>query len=489
MRRLVRTVAPARPTLLLVLFCLLAGLPATILLTPGQDVVAFGQHIEVGARPPEPTLHGPARLVQVGNTAMDLYPLSVWGPLRPQLTMGPIQRNAGAAAVFDPQQGPAARDAAVAAIADGFATWFGWAGAGLVMFTLAAAAGAVGLRSLLVLRRVARAGQAPPPDLLRRSVTAMGRTTATALTVSVLAWAACGALAWRGTVDGLRDSSSLAQLVGATHVPPAPAGPAVTGFSGAVIGDSRVSRLGGPAVPATAARAGDGPCRRSTDSLAAELSDLLPTRVLNLACPDATVTAGLLGPQQVGTASLPAQVGVLQQVQGLRFVVVAIGPNDVGWTDFLRYCYGAPSCNDQLSANEFGYRLAAFDRAYGDLLADLASLPGAPQVIVMTSYGAFAPDATCANTHVPGYPGLDPGKITLLVDRNDQLNDVLTGGASKYGYAVARPSLALLCDPAGDGLGPDLQGMTDPFPFHPTGVGSLRMASSVARLVDLPSVR
>ena len=61
-----------------------------------------------------------ARLVQVGNTAIDLRPLTVWGPLRPQLTMGPVQRNAGAAAVFDADRGPAARDAAVAAIVDGF---------------------------------------------------------------------------------------------------------------------------------------------------------------------------------------------------------------------------------------------------------------------------------------------------------------------------------------------------------------------------------
>jgi hypothetical protein len=31
--------------------------------------------------------------------------------------------------------------------------------------------------------------------------------------------------------------------------------------------------------------------------------------------------------------------------------------------------------------------------------------------------------------------------------------------------------------------GPDLPGLTDPFPFHPTGTGSLRTAAAVARLV------
>jgi hypothetical protein len=181
---------------------------------------------------------------------------------------------------------------------------------------------------------------------------------------------------------------------------------------------------------------------------------------------------------------VPAQVGLLKQMQNLRFVVVAIGPNDVGWTDFLRYCYGVADCSDQLTQGEFDYRMAAFDRVYGDLLVDLNDLPGGPQVIVMTSYGAFGPHADCPDTGAEGYPGLDAAKIGLLADRNAQLNGVLAAGAQKYGFTVARPELGLLCEDRTDGLGPDLQGMADPFPFHPTGIGSLRMASSVVRLIE-----
>jgi hypothetical protein len=227
--------------------------------------------------------------------------------------------------------------------------------------------------------------------------------------------------------------------------------------------------------------AADAACERSTDSLAAEIGHLTSANVLNLACPSATVTTGLRGPQQRGDRLIPAQIGVLKQVRDLRFVVVAIGPNDVGWTDFLRYCYGVSDCSDQLTQGEFDYRMAAFDRVYGDLLIDLNDLPGRPQIIVMTSYGAFPPDADCADTRAEGYPGLDAGKIRLLTDRNEQLNAVLEAGAEKYGFAVARPELGLLCEDGIDGLGPDLQGMADPFPFHPTGIGSLRMASSVVR--------
>jgi hypothetical protein len=472
------------PTLLLVLFCLGVGIPVTVALTPQQDLVAFGQHIEVGARPPDLSLGGPARLVQVGNTALDVDRLHVWGPLRPQLTMGPVQRNADAAAVFDPQVAPTVRADATAAVTDGFLTWYVLGGLGLLAFTLAAAAGAAGLRTLVVLRRQSRhtGDHEPLHEIFTYCVRAARRMTVVAVLASVLAWATSGALAYAGAAHGLRGVTSLAQLVGAYHLSPDPVGPPITGYEGAVIGDSRVVRVGGPPVPDGSPD--DAACARSTDSLAVEIGQLIPAQVLNLACPSATITSGLRGPQDQGGRSIPAQVGVLKQVQDLRFVVVAIGPNDMGWTDFLRYCYGVPDCSDQLTQGEFDYRLAAFDRVYGDLLIDLNDLPGHPQVIIVTSYDPFLPDADCADARAEGHPGLNPAKIELLHARNKQLNDVLAAGAGKYGFAVARPELAPLCAKGDDGLGPDLQGMSDPFAFHPTGIGSLRMASSVVRLIQ-----
>ena len=99
----------------------------------------------------------------------------------------------------------------------------------------------------------------------------------------------------------------------------------MTGYDGAVIGDSRAVRVGGPPLPD--GTPDDVSCERSTDSLAAEVGHLLPARVLNLACPSATVTSGLRGPQDRAGRLLPAQVGLLKQVQDLRFVVVASDPN------------------------------------------------------------------------------------------------------------------------------------------------------------------
>jgi hypothetical protein len=467
-----------------VLFCLGVGIPVVVALTPAQNLVVFGQTISVGARPPQLSLAGPARLVQVGNTELDVDRLRVYGPLRPQLTMGPVQRNEQAAAVLDPEQSPKAQADAVHAVTRGFLTWYLLGGLGLIAFTLVSAAGAAGIRTLVVLRRQSRetGGHEPLAEIVAYCVRAARRMTVVALVTSVLAWGVSGALAYTGAAQGLRGISSLAQLVGAYHLTPEPVGPPVSGYDGAVIGDSRAARVGGPPVPDGGPD--DVACERSTDSLAAEIGHLLPARVRNLACPSATITSGLRGPQERGGRSVPAQVAVLKQMQDLRFVVVVIGPNDVGWSDFLTYCYGVPDCSDRLTQGEFDYRLAAFDRVYGDLLIDLNDLPGRPQVVVMTSYDAFPPDADCPDTKAAGHPGLDATKIELLTDRNDQLNDVLAAGAEKYGFAVARPELRLLCEKGGDGLGPDLQGMSDPAPFHPTGIGSLRMASSVVRLIE-----
>lgn len=178
------------PTVALTLFCLLAGVPAAIALTPAQPVEAFGQHLTVGARPPQPTLSGPARLVQVGNTELDLDRLTVWGPLRPQVTMGPVQRSDAAAAVFDAERAPQAGQDAVESVVTGFVDWFALGAGVLLLFTLAAAAGATAIRTLLVLRRQSRATgeHAPLTDIWSYCVRAARRMTLVALVAAVLAW-------------------------------------------------------------------------------------------------------------------------------------------------------------------------------------------------------------------------------------------------------------------------------------------------------------
>ncbi len=470
--------------MLLLLALLFGGIPLVVYLTPDQQVTVLGQHVAVGARDPEPTLSGPAQLVQIGNTAFDLRDVEVVGPMRPRLSLGPIRRDAIPDRSLDPASLPTVESTARDTVVEAFVRWYSWGGLGVVVVALAAS-GLVGcVRILLDLHRAGRTGTSHPGirELAGRSRGAIARMTLLAVVVSVLAWGVCGLAAYRGTVEGLRRIGSLSDLVGATTVTPSPVGPVVSGHSGAVIGDSRVARLGGP--PSPDPSPDDTACRRSTDSAAAELALLRDTGVLNLACAGASISDGLRGAQQIGDVQVPPQVGRLKQVEGLDWVVVAIGPNDLAWSDFLLYCYGLPACDDRLAGGEFQARLAAFDRDYAALLTDLATLPGSPRIIVMTSYDVFPdqPDPACPDLQgPPRTAGLDQHKVDLLRQRNAQLNDVLTAGAAAYGFTVAAPALTPLCAQSGDRIGPDLQGLRDAHPFHPTATGSLRIAAGLAQ--------
>jgi hypothetical protein len=306
--------------------------------------------------------------------------------------------------------------------------------------------------------------------------------TIVSVTATLLVWAAIGALAYSGAVNGLRHVRSLSDLVGTYHLSPPGVGPKVHGYAGAVLGDSRAARLGGP--PLRGATADDQACARSSDSLADEVGLQLGVPVLNLACSGASIAQGLLGSQDTGDRVQPPQVGRLKQIEGLKFVIVVVGPNDLYWPDFLRYCYGVANCQDNLTQGEFQYRLAAFDHDYGDLLHELNDLPDSPQVIVVTSYDVFKTDADCIDTKAPGQPsGLSPVNLQLLASRNAELNSVLATGAKKYKFPLARPRLTPLCEPSTDKLGPDIQGLKDSHPFHLTGIGMVRMASSVVRTI------
>ncbi|MEJ8277621.1 GDSL-type esterase/lipase family protein [Pseudonocardia spirodelae] len=475
-------------TLLLLALIAVVGVPLVIVLTPENHVAVFGQDVGVGARVPPLSLSGPAQIAQIGNAEFDLTGVQVWGPIRPRLSIGPLTRPADNSPLLGPHTVDGA-DTAVRTLGEGFATWYLWGAAGIVLVALLGSALTATARLLLAMHRARSRG--------RRGVHwddlagPIGRMTVVAVTASVLLWAGAGVAALHGTLTGLGRVTSLTDLVGAATITPSPVGPPVTGVAGAVIGDSRAARVGGPVL-----RGDDGTvdpddraCDRSTDSTAAQLGQLRGEGVVNLACAGASVTAGLRGPQLRAGRTIDPQVGRLKQVRGLQWVVVAIGPNDLAWQDFLLYCYGLATCDDRLSDGEFEARLATFARDVGALFGDLDALPGRPRVVVALSYDPFPArvDPGCPDMRGPaGAPGLDQEKIDLLAERNRRLNDVLSDGAARVGFDTAAPHLTPLCAPDRARTAPDLMGLDTPDPFHPTAIGSLRMAAAVAAALASP---
>ncbi len=121
------------PTLLLVVGLLLVGLPLVAVLTPAQHVEVLGQDVAVGARIPPPSLAGPAQLVQLGNTAFDLRGTEIYGPLRPRLALGPLQRGAAAAAATDLGSATSTERTLTDRLVGGFLTWYAWGTLGVVL--------------------------------------------------------------------------------------------------------------------------------------------------------------------------------------------------------------------------------------------------------------------------------------------------------------------------------------------------------------------
>src|SRR5262249_4136896 len=163
-------------------------------------------------------------------------------------------------------------------IGDAYLRWYLFATIGLVAFVLAATVVVAYVRVRHNLRRQrARDEPLTVAEIFHNSTGQMRGMAVVALVITLAAWARAGPLAYSGAIDGLRNVPSLADLVGTSYAAPRPVGPKVSGYVGAVIGDSRAARVGG--APVNGATPDDLACARSADSLAAEIGTLRGERV------------------------------------------------------------------------------------------------------------------------------------------------------------------------------------------------------------------
>lgn len=470
------------PYLVLAVVALLIALTVT----PSVTVSTFGQTVKVGAVRPSLALgwSGPGQANLFGEGPVDTV-ARFDGPVRPLVTWERFNRNAAAAAFIqsgpggDPGLSDGVRSVG-AALANGWTQYF--------VHLLVVAAGAGAALYLVVIGSVALFGRRYQASRARR-VLGLGISIALSLVVT----AGCAALTVVSARGQLAGVTSLADLTGRAPLvpPPAPVAPHDSDSTIAVIGDSTAAGVGNAPLPDPTPQ--DTACGRSRDAYAEVLQSATGVSVLNLACSSATIDAGLLGSQQEGGITLPPQVGVLKSVPALAVVVVSVGANDVGWSDFLRLCFALPRCDDQVSASLFQRRLDTFRVQYAQLLQQLGDLPSHPVVIVTQYYDPLGTTFDCTALQdpnapaspPPGYgfspgPGEDPTqvleqKIDPLRSDLDALNRVLGQGAVAFGFHSVRPDFT---DHALCATQPWVQGMQAPFPFHPNAAGELAIAAA-----------
>lgn len=79
-------------------------------------------------------------------------------------------------------------------------------------------------------------------------------------------------------------------------------------------------------------------------------------QVLNLACSGATIPAGILGAQQRGQVTVPAQLAEAKKATRASVVIVSIGADDLRWSALLRLCTVTPACDNSASVAYFQQR-------------------------------------------------------------------------------------------------------------------------------------
>ena len=473
----------------------LAALALALTVTPKVSVSVFGQSVKVGAVAPgiHLGLSGPGEADLFGEGIVETVQ-HFDGPIRPLIVWQRFNRNDDAAAFIQAGCDGGRRTVATGSaevgrqLAAGWTRYFGWLL--VVAGLLGGALHLVSVGAAALFRREYR----------RRTRAGHLRLLATSVVAALVVTVGFTALTVRTAVDQLGSVTSLSDLVGTANLVPVPAavGPTRTDAEVVVIGDSTAAGIGN--APLARPTTQDTACQRSADAYASSLQSIAHVSVLNLACSSATAAAGLLGPQSAGGITLPPQVGVLQSVQSASVVVVSIGANDVGWSDFLRYCYGLPRCDDEASDRLFRSRLDTFKIQYAQLLQQLSDLPAHPRVIVTKYYDPFGSTFDCPQLQDPaaaagapvGYGfGPDPGqdnqdeklkqKIEPLRIELERMNTVLDQGARGFGFSVASPAFE------GHELCTDqswVQGMSDPAPFHPRAAGELAITAAI--LPQLP---
>jgi lysophospholipase L1-like esterase len=436
--------------LLIVLVAVAAGaIAAALQLTPVQTVTIAGQVVKVGTTTPGLSWAGPGEVDLFGQSLATN--LRFAGPVRPRLELAQITINSELTNFVEGSRAtgaPGTERIVGARLADGWMRYFAWE-------SLIAAAGA-----LLLVGAVAGWRRVPHRTTLK--LLAAGLVVTEAINVGAIVVTAYHAR------DALRRVTSLNELVGSE--PPIPhlkrRARRLPNVQAVVLGDSTAAGEGLPPVrhPSKLERT----CGRSSDAYAEDLASVNGWRVLNLACSGATISQGLLGPQDRNGIVIPPQLASAQRASNASVVIVSVGANDLGWAQMLAYCAAAPRCDDRATTAYFQQQLATFSKNYLELLSRLAALPAHPHVIINRYYNPFGTQPQCLASR-----GFTPTKLAVIDSRLNALNTVLARGAEQFGFTWAQPDFSghQLCTAQSY-----VQGLASPAPFHPTELGQLAIA-------------
>lgn len=432
---------------ILVLTVALVSIALSLVITPMQQVSGAGQTVQVGTAAPSWSLSGPAELDLFGQQIKTRE--TFLGPVRPQLKLTHISLSQQLADFAGSSSGTSPKKGLEDALVSGWTRYFFWQIAVVAIMAI------VLLGSVSGWRR----------HNWKRSVRfiAIGLVVAEAINVGAIM---VTAYTTPGKLSHVRSLQSLVGNGPSLIVPKSP-GPvaAPKGNKVVVIGDSTAAGLGNRPLPHP--KVADSACQRSQDSYARDLANANGWSVTNLACSNATIADGLLGPQVAGGLTVPAQIDN-SAMRNASKIIVSVGANDVQWSNLLKVCAVSASCENKAAQAYFQQHVASFAANYLQLLSDLQLLAQHPRVLINLYYDPITQNGDCLTAL-----GITTAKQDAILSRLAALNNLLSSGAKAAGFPTARPNFANhgLCSD-----GSWVQGVKASAPFHPNAAGQLAIA-------------
>ena len=215
-------------------------------------------------------------------------------------------------------------------------------------------------------------------------------------------------------------------------------------------------------------------CDRTNQSYPNIISSALHFALSNQSCSGATLTAGILGKQDVNNLLVASQIDQLYHKPRPSLISLTIGANDIGWTDFITKCYVSVCGSSDDSAfvdNKISTMTSNLQIALSDIQNNYK--PQIPHVIV-TGYHQVFPllSANCTDL-----TGIDGAELTWGRQQQQSLNTAIANTVSNYTFARFAPINFTgheLC--AADSW---VQGLYDSAPYHPNQIGQQEYASQV----------
>jgi lysophospholipase L1-like esterase len=209
-------------------------------------------------------------------------------------------------------------------------------------------------------------------------------------------------------------------------------------------------------------------CHQSNESYPYVLATLLHTTLYQFACSGAQISVGILGPQTVGSQTVPAQLTTAKPYIAGSDVTITIGANDVGWSNLLITC-AQTSCATADNLALFQGRITAMQTQLNLLLNQLTPLQ--PHTVLLnTYYNLIASSDTCMQQF-----GITTAKIEWINAREATLNAAIAAAATAHHDAYTNVTFGDDHDICSSD--PWIQGLTGSAPLHPTIDGQATIAS------------